>query len=152
VKAFLAALAALVEVLNTAFPRPPAPRPPAVVKETSSPGPETDSPGPVPDSPPPEPRPAPEGPGGGELLGSFEATCYALTGATASGAPAGPGSIAVDRSVIPLGTALYVEGYGHGDARDTGGAIRGRRVDVWLSTVAACRAWGRRSVLVWRLP
>lgn len=135
-KILVALLAAVVEVLNTSFPRPPAP--PA--ETTGSP-----LPGPVPVLPPSGMVEEPEG----ELLGTFEATCYALTGTTASGAPAGPGSIAVDRRVIPLGTRLIVEGYGPGDARDTGGAIKGHRVDVWLSTVAACRAWGRRSVRVW---
>lgn len=138
-KALAALLLAVVEALNTWFPRPPAPS----SEETGSP-----PPGPLPVSPPSGMVEEPEG----ELLGTFEATCYALTGTTASGAPAGPGSIAVDRRVIPLGTELAVEGYGRGDARDTGGAIRGRRIDVWLSTVAACRAWGRRSVTVWRIP
>lgn len=81
---------------------------------------------------------------GWEDLGSFTATCYALRGTTASGRPAGPGSIAVDPAVIPLGTHLRVAGYGEGVADDTGGAIRGRRVDVWLPTEAQCRAWGVR--------
>lgn len=81
-------------------------------------------------------------------LGSFVATCYALTGTTASGSQAGPGSIAVDPRVIPLGTRLRVEAYGEGVAADTGGAIKGRRIDVWKSSSSACMAWGRRSVLV----
>lgn len=83
---------------------------------------------------------------GPRSLGYFEATCYELRGATASGSPAGPGSIAVDPRVIPLGTKLRVEGYGDGVAADTGGAIKGRRIDVWKSS--GCREWGRRSVLV----
>lgn len=82
----------------------------------------------------------------GGSLGRFEATCYALT--PKKGGQGGPGSIAVDPRVIPLGTKLWVEGYGAGAARDTGGAIKGRRVDVWLSTDAACLKWGRRMVEV----
>lgn len=86
--------------------------------------------------------------GGGRSLGVFSATCYALRGTTATGSEAGPGSIAVDPSVIPLGTELDVEGYGRGRAVDTGGAIRGRRIDVWKSSEAACVEWGRRPVEV----
>lgn len=82
-----------------------------------------------------------------DALGSFSATCYTLTGTTASGAPAGPGSIAVDPRIIPLGTELEVEGYGRGTAADTGGAIKGRRLDLWM-TPAECRQWGRRTVSV----
>lgn len=84
----------------------------------------------------------------GRDLGTFSATCYSLRGRTASGAPAGPGSIAVDPRIIPLGTVLEVEGYGRGVAADTGGAIKGRRLDVWMSSVDACREWGRRTVAV----
>lgn len=138
-RVLIALLAAVVEVLNTSFPVTD-PAPPPTASPRRAPGDHVDE---ETESPPPGPL---------EPLGSFEATCYALTGTTASGAPAGPGSIAVDRRVIPLGTRLVVEGYGPGDARDTGGAIRGNRVDVWLSTAAACRAWGRRSVRVWVAP
>lgn len=84
----------------------------------------------------------------GRELGTFSVTCYSLRGTTASGAPAGPGSIAVDPAVIPLGTELEVDGYGRGVAADTGGAIRGRRLDVWKSSTSECLKWGRRSVSV----
>lgn len=84
----------------------------------------------------------------GRELGTFSVTCYSLRGTTASGAPAGPGSIAVDPAVIPLGTELEVDGYGRGVAADTGGAIRGRRLDVWKSSSSECLKWGRRSVSV----
>ena len=79
-------------------------------------------------------------------LGTFRATCYDLAGTTASGAPAGPGSIAVDPSVIPLGTHLHVTGYGDGIASDTGGAIVGNRIDLWESTDAECMTFGVRWV------
>ncbi len=51
-------------------------------------------------------------------------------GRTATGLPMGDGIVAVDPNVIPLGTKVYVPGYGLGLAADTGGAIRGRRIDL----------------------
>jgi len=59
-----------------------------------------------------------------------------------------PMAVAVDPNVIPLGTRLYVEGYGEAIASDTGGAIKGNIVDVHFSTYAECIAWGRRTVQV----
>lgn len=59
-----------------------------------------------------------------------------------------PMAVAVDPTVIPLGTRLYVEGYGEAIASDTGGAIKGNIIDVHFSTYAQCIAWGRRTVNV----
>lgn len=59
-----------------------------------------------------------------------------------------PMAVAVDPSVIPLGTHLYVEGYGEAYAVDTGGAIQGNIIDVHFSSYAQCEAWGRRQVKV----
>lgn len=73
-------------------------------------------------------------------------------GVTASGLPARPGVVAVDPSVIPLGTILWVQGYGLAVALDTGSAIRGDRIDVFLPDLDAALAWGVRSVLVALLP
>lgn len=95
-------------------------------------------------------RAKPPGPHGYTSIGVFTATAYCLTGTTANGSKAGPGRIAVDPRVIPLGTRLYVEGYGECVAVDTGGAIKGRIIDVWFSDRAQCMRWGRRSVNVWR--
>ena len=79
-----------------------------------------------------------------------EATAYTYTGRnTYTGTKPGPGTIAVDPRVIPLGTRLYVEGYGYGVARDIGGAIKGNRVDVFLQSEAAASRWGRRMVNVY---
>jgi 3D (Asp-Asp-Asp) domain-containing protein len=75
------------------------------------------------------------------------ARAYCLTGRTASGVRAGPGSIAVDPQLIPLGSRLYVEGYGYGVADDLGGAVRGSVINVWLPCSAA-RVWGVRYVSV----
>lgn len=59
-----------------------------------------------------------------------------------------PMAVAVDPNVIPLGTRLYVEGYGEAIASDTGGAIKGNIVDVHFSTYEQCIQWGRRQVKV----
>ncbi|EOL43545.1 3D domain-containing protein [Enterococcus caccae] len=59
-----------------------------------------------------------------------------------------PMAIAVDPTVIPLGTKLYVEGYGEAIASDTGGAIKGNIIDLHFSDVSQCINWGRRQVEV----
>jgi 3D (Asp-Asp-Asp) domain-containing protein/peptidoglycan hydrolase CwlO-like protein len=71
------------------------------------------------------------------------ATGYCLTGTTATGLPVGPGVVAVDPSVIPLGTRMTIPGYGEGVAADTGGAIKGARIDVWIASCAEARAFTR---------
>ena len=59
-------------------------------------------------------------------------TGYDLAGVTASGVPAGPGGCAVDPSVIPLGTMITIEGIGRCRANDTGPAVMGATVDIWV--------------------
>lgn len=76
------------------------------------------------------------------------ATCYILKGTTASGLPVGPGIVAVDPTVIPLGTRLYIPGYGKGIAADVGSAVKGKIIDLWYSTYAECAKWGRRTVTI----
>ena len=56
--------------------------------------------------------------------------------------------IAVDPSVIPLGSRVWVEGYGEAIAADTGGAIKGHKIDVLMSSDAAARQWGRKTVKI----
>ncbi len=75
------------------------------------------------------------------------ATCYDLPGRTATGMPVGPGVVAVDPSVIPLGTRMNVPGYGSGVAADVGGGIEGDTIDLWM-TPSQCAAWGRRTVTI----
>ena len=84
----------------------------------------------------------------GSHLITVVATGYTLPGSTASGIPAGPGVVAVDPAVIPLGTPLSIPGYGSGIAADTGGAIQGARIDLWFSSRADALAWGRRTVTI----
>jgi 3D (Asp-Asp-Asp) domain-containing protein len=67
---------------------------------------------------------------------------------TRTGTRAEFGVIAVDPKVIPLGTLLFVEGYGFGIAEDTGGAIKGNIIDVCVETRKEALRWGRREVRV----
>lgn len=74
-----------------------------------------------------------------------------LNHTTATGARAERGVIAVDPSVIPLGTRVYVPGYGTAVAADTGGAIKGGRIDLCFDTVEEALVWGRRTVTIYVL-
>ncbi|MBE0465616.1 MAG: DUF348 domain-containing protein [Candidatus Desulforudis sp.] len=85
---------------------------------------------------------------------SFQAvaTAYTYTGNnTATGKPPGPGTVAVDPRVIPLGTRLYIDGYGYGTAMDIGRSIKGERIDVFFTTPQEALRWGRRTVNVYVL-
>ena len=94
----------------------------------------------------PSPPPA-TAPSGGRTL-TVVATGYSLPGHTASGLPVGWGVVAVDPSVIPLGTRLTVPGYGEAVAADVGSTVRGAMIDLWFPTLAQARAWGRRTVTI----
>lgn len=84
---------------------------------------------------------------GGQAI-TVSATAYSLPGHTASGLPVGWGIVAVDPSLIPLGTRMTVPGYGEAIAADTGSAIRGATIDLWFPTFAQAAAWGRRTVTI----
>jgi 3D (Asp-Asp-Asp) domain-containing protein/peptidoglycan hydrolase CwlO-like protein len=79
---------------------------------------------------------------------TVSATGYSLHGHTATGVPAGWGVVAVDPSVIPLGTRMTIPGYGEGIAADTGSAVVGATIDLWFPTTAQALAWGRRAVTI----
>ena len=84
---------------------------------------------------------------------TMESTAYYGHGTTALGLkpvrnPNGLSTIAVDPNVIPLGTKVYVSGYGLAIAADTGGAIIGNIIDVFLNSYEECYSWGRRQVTV----
>ena len=70
---------------------------------------------------------------------------------TASGREVGHGIVAVDPSVIPLGTRLYVEGYGFALAADVGSSIRGYKIDLFMECIEAARRFGRRDITVFIL-
>ncbi len=81
-----------------------------------------------------------------------EATAYTHTGnPTFTGVYPRIGTIAVDPSVFPLGTRMYVEGYGFGIAEDTGGLIKGEIIDLFMDTEKECFQWGRRKVTIYIL-
>ena len=124
----------------------------ATTSETPAPPPEPAAPG----EPPPAPvesvsqsgstgstSQAPGPPTAGRTM-SVYATAYCLTGTTATGLPVGPGIVAVDPTVIPLGTRMTIPGYGDGVAADTGGAIKGARIDVWIASCSDAGTFNRQ--------
>ena len=90
-----------------------------------------------------------------QVLG-MEATAYLPTdggggGLTAMGIPATYGVVAVDPDIIPLGTRVYIPGYGEALAADTGGAIYGYRIDLCMEDYWQAMDFGRRTVTVFVL-
>ncbi|MED4136690.1 LysM peptidoglycan-binding domain-containing protein [Priestia megaterium] len=83
---------------------------------------------------------------------AYTANCAGCSGTTATGVDlkANPNQkvIAVDPSVIPLGSKVYVEGYGEAVAADTGGAIKGNRIDVFVPAEGDAQQFGRKSVKI----
>jgi 3D (Asp-Asp-Asp) domain-containing protein len=80
---------------------------------------------------------------------SYTATAYSLRGRTASGKPVTRGLIAADPRVLPLGTRVRLEAgsfSGEYVVGDTGGAVRGRRIDIWTPTSREALQFGRRAV------
>ena len=80
---------------------------------------------------------------------TYTATAYCLRGRTASGKPVSRGLIAADPSVLPLGTRVRVEAgsfSGEYVVGDTGGSVRGRRIDIWTPTSREALQFGRRAV------
>ena len=79
----------------------------------------------------------------------YTATAYSLRGRTASGKPVARGIIAADPRVLPLGTRVRIEAgdfSGEYVVADTGGAVKGRRVDIWTPTSREAMRFGRRAV------
>jgi 3D (Asp-Asp-Asp) domain-containing protein len=76
-----------------------------------------------------------------------EGGCYTKTGRDGRSVH----GVAVDPKVIPLGSRLFIPGYGHCVADDIGGAIRGHRVDVRVQAARNMAVWGRRSVRIYVL-
>jgi 3D (Asp-Asp-Asp) domain-containing protein len=80
---------------------------------------------------------------------TYTATAYSLHGRTASGKPVARGVIAADPRVLPLGTRVRIDAgefSGEYVVADTGGAVRGRRVDIWTPTSREAMRFGRRAV------
>jgi 3D (Asp-Asp-Asp) domain-containing protein len=91
--------------------------------------------------------PASAPPASGQKI-TVSSTGYCLRGSTATGIPVAWGVIATDPSFIPLGTRMFVPGYGEGVAADTGPAVQGAIIDLWFPTCAQAIAWGRRTVTI----
>jgi uncharacterized protein YabE (DUF348 family) len=83
---------------------------------------------------------------------AYTASCNGCSGITATGynLKANPNAkvIAVDPSVIPLGTKVYVEGYGYAVAADKGGAIKGNKIDVFFPNKSQAYRWGNKRVKI----
>ena len=83
---------------------------------------------------------------------AYTSGCNGCTGKTATGINlrANPNAkvIAVDPSFIPLGTKVYVEGYGYATAADTGGAVSGKKIDVFVPSTADAYSWGVKTVKI----
>lgn len=80
---------------------------------------------------------------------SYVATAYSLRGRTASGRPVSKGLIAADPRVLPLGSRVRLEAgpySGEYLVADTGGSVRGRRIDIWTPTSHEAMRFGRRTV------
>lgn len=91
----------------------------------------------------------------GNYLATFSMSATAYTGGsyTAMGLkpvrdPNGLSTVSVDSSIIPLGSKVYVEGYGYAIASDTGGAISGNKIDLYMNSLQECYSFGRQNVTV----
>lgn len=115
------------ETPSTAAPGEPPPAPVESVSQSPSTATATQAPGPQ--------------RSGGSL--TVAVTGYCLTGTTATGLPVGPGIVAVDPSVIPLGTRMSIPGYGEGVAADVGGSVNGNRIDVWMASCSDAASFSR---------
>lgn len=100
---------------------------------------------------------ASRGPFAGHEVMEMLATAYApfccpgVDGITSTGMRAGYGVVAVDPRVIPLGSRLFIEGYGYAVAGDVGGRIKGLRIDLGFDTTREARRFGVRRVRVYIL-
>jgi 3D (Asp-Asp-Asp) domain-containing protein len=84
-------------------------------------------------------------------LQAFKATAYCLKGRTASGGGVRRGIVAADPRVLPLGTRIYMSAGPYSGTyvvADTGGAVKGRILDVWVPNQAEAMRFGRRKVTV----
>lgn len=82
---------------------------------------------------------------------AFTATAYCLKGRTASGGSVRRGIVAADPRVLPLGTRISLNAGAYSGSyvvADTGGAVKGRKLDIWVPSCSEARRFGRRSVKV----
>lgn len=88
-----------------------------------------------------------------KYMGVYELTFYTYTGHnTATGVyPKSSITVAVDKNIIPLGSILYIEGYGVKIAQDTGGKIKGNIIDIFVDTKNEAIQNGRKKAKVYIL-
>ena len=78
---------------------------------------------------------------------SVVSTAYATGTITATGTKPKWGTIAVDPKIIPYGTKVYIPQFGRTFiANNTGGAIKGNKIDIFMNTKKECYNWGRRTI------
>ena len=85
---------------------------------------------------------------------AFKATAYCLKGKTAMGGAVRRGIVAADPRVLPLGSRIQLNAGSYSGTytvADTGGAVRGRILDIWVSTCSEAVRFGRKSVMVSKL-
>jgi cystine transport system substrate-binding protein len=126
------------------FPAASTPEPAPAPVSAPEPAP---APAPAPEPAPAEPAPIQAPPSGSRTM-TVTATAYSGGGSTATGIPVGYGVVAVDPSVIPLGTRMTIPGYGEGVAADTGSGVNGAWIDVWVPTEARAEAWGTQTITI----
>ncbi len=79
---------------------------------------------------------------------SYSATAYCLTGKMSNGKRVHQGAVAADTRLLPIGSKLYIHNFGTYVVSDTGGDIKGRRLDIWFSSCNQAIRFGRKQVNV----
>lgn len=85
------------------------------------------------------------------LIGAFTATAYCLKGKTASGGGVRRGIVAADPRILPLGTKINLNAGQYSGSylvADTGGGVKGRKLDIWVPSCSEAKRFGRRTVKV----
>ena len=85
---------------------------------------------------------------------AFRATAYCIKGKTALGSAARRGFVAADPRILPLGTRIEIQNGAYSGTytvADTGGAVKGHILDIWVASCAEAIRFGRKSVMVTRL-
>ena len=73
---------------------------------------------------------------------------HKIVGLTADGSWAEKGTIAADTKIFPMGTIMYIEGYGYGVVKDRGSAIQGKHIDIFFKSHNKALDWGNRNMEV----
>ena len=87
-------------------------------------------------------------------VSNFRATAYCLRGRTANGGSVRRGIVAADPRVLPLGSRIQINAGSYSGTytvADTGGAVRGRKLDIWVPSCSEANRFGRRNITVSRI-